>query len=447
MMIVFDPAREPRTSASVWVAVTWLFILGSRNPSQWFEPEVQISAQALQEGNSFDRLVFATLIVLAIGILVSRRFNWVKVGTQNLALTALLSFALLSATWSDFPLITLKHWLRELGNYLVVLVLLSDSRPVEAIGTALRRLNYVLVPLSILLVKYFIQYSRRYAPWTGITEFVGASTSKNMLGALCLVSGLFFCWDTLMRWPDRSKRRTKRILLVNAAFLMMTLWLLRLAQSTTSTICLVLGCLVMLAAKSRPFQRHPGFLKGLIPAAFIFYLIVSFGLGLNGSLARAVGKDPTLTDRTKVWAFLLNMHTNPIIGTGYESFWLGPRLDQFWANAGLGHLNEAHNGYLEVYLELGMVGVFLLIGFLIVTYRKIWKRPERGSSVTLFAATLWFVLVFYNMSEAAFEGGLLYTVFLVGAISVPARARSRVGSIAASSQSHAKIQPLTLSAK
>ena len=53
---------------------------------------------------------------------------------------------------------------------------------------------------------------------------------------------------------------------------------------------------------------------------------------MNGDLAGAVGKDPTLTDRTKIWAILLDMHTNPLLGTGYESFWLGPRLQRFWQN-------------------------------------------------------------------------------------------------------------------
>ncbi len=48
------------------------------------------------------------------------------------------------------------------------------------------------------------------------------------------------------------------------------------------------------------------------------------------------------------------MKTNPLLGTGYESFWLGPRLQWFWQHAGLGHINEAHNGYLEVYLNLGI---------------------------------------------------------------------------------------------
>ena len=43
-------------------------------------------------------------------------------------------------------------------------------------------------------------------------------------------------------------------------------------------------------------------------------------------------------------------------------------------HAGVGHLNEAHNGYLEVYLNLGIIGVILIIGFLIAGYRNICKQ-------------------------------------------------------------------------
>ena len=73
---------------------------------------------------------------------------------------------------------------------------------------------------------------------------------------------------------------------------------------------------------------------------------------MNGAFAASVGRDPTLTDRTKIWSLVLSMHTNPLIGTGYESFWLGPRLLKVW-QGGLGGINEAHNGYLEFSSILG----------------------------------------------------------------------------------------------
>ena len=70
---------------------------------------------------------------------------------------------------------------------------------------------------------------------------------------------------------------------------------------------------------------------------------------------------------------LLEVHINPILGTGFESFWLGERLDQL---EGIFFFvpNEAHNGYLEVYLNLGLLGLFIIIGVLIAAYWKI--RPE-----------------------------------------------------------------------
>ncbi len=430
-LLRFDPARAPKTSLALWVPVMWMFIVGSRNPSQWFSGQVGLVAQALEEGNPLDRTISSALILLAISILVSRSFKWDSFFSRNLALMAFISFALLSVSWSDFPFVAFKRWFRDLGSYFVILVVLSDPRPVEAVRTLLRRFSYLLVPLSILLIKYYPQIGKQYDIWTGADMYVGATTSKNMLGIVCLISGLFFFWDTVTSWPERKLRRTRRIMLVNFALTAMTVWLMNLAHSTTSNVCLLLGCLVIAAAHSKIFRRRPALLKVLIPASFCLYLILDFGLGLNGAMAGAVGKDPTLTDRTKIWAILLRMHTNPLIGTGYQSFWLGPRLEWFWQNSGLGHINEAHNGYLDVYLNLGLMGVFLLLGFLVASYQTICGKLDSTSSIAILGLAAWMALVFYNMSEAAFQGGLLYMVFLMGAIALPEHSRNQVHSVAA----------------
>jgi O-antigen ligase len=427
-LLCFDPAKDSKSSLASWVPVISMFIAASRNPSQWLSGEVSMSAAAFQEGNPLDRSISFALILLAIAILMSRSFNWGNFFGRNLALMAFLFFALLSVLWSDFPFVAFKRWFRDLGNYLMVLVVLSDPRPLEAVRAVLRRLSYLLVPLSILLIKYYSELGRHYSIWTGAIEYVGAATSKNMLGLVCMVSGLFFFWDTMARWTERRRRRTKRIILVNVALIVMTLWLMHLAQSTTSDVCLFLGCMVIVATHCKVFRRNPAVLKVLIPASFCLYLILDFGLDLNGSMAAAVGKDPTLTDRTKIWAFVLGMHTNPLLGTGYQSFWLGPRLDFFWQFSGLGHLNEAHNGYLEVYLELGLIGVFLLIAFLVAGYRTICRRLAPSSSLAVLGLAAWMALVFYNMSEAGFEGGLLWMMLLLGAIALPERVGNRVQS-------------------
>jgi len=250
-----------------------------------------------------------------------------------------------------------------------------------------------------------------------------------MLGVVCLVGGIFFFWDTVTRWANRKERRTRRIITLNFAFIGMTLWLLRQASSATSSVCLLIGCTVIAAAHSKLFRRHPGLLKVLIPGLICLYLFLVFGFGAMGQMASAVGRDPTLTDRTKIWSVLLSFHTNPIIGTGYESFWLGPRLKIIWQSVGL--INEAHNGYLDIYLNLGSIGLALLAGFLIASYRRICKILNPSSKIASLSLAIWTVLLFYNVTEAAFKGGLLWMALLPGVIVLPGLTKAHVPDVPA----------------
>jgi O-antigen ligase len=430
-LFCFDPAKDRGTSPALWVPLIWMFFLGTRLPSQWLGGPMGTVEQALEDGDPLNRSISFGLILLAIGILASRSFKWGSFFARNAALSAFLLFALVSVLWSDYSFVAFKRWFRDLGNYAVILVALSDPRPLEAVRTLLRRLCYLIIPLSVLIIKYYLNIGRVYETWTGNAQIVGPTTSKNMLGVACLISGLFFFWDTMARWSDRKQQRTRRILLVNIAFIGMTLWVMNMAKSTTSNVCLVLGCLVIAAAHSKLFQRHPNFLKVLVPASFCLYLILSLGLGMSGSMAAAVGKDATLTDRTKIWATLFRMDTDPLLGAGYESFWMGPRLHSFWRTSGLQGINEAHNGYLEVYINLGLIGLVLFSIFLISSYLSIWRSLKPFSGLASLALALWTIMLFYSVSEAGFRSGLMWVTFLLGAIAVPGRALARVPTLSA----------------
>jgi exopolysaccharide production protein ExoQ len=420
----FDPAKDPDASLALWVPLFWMFIIGSRLPSQWLGFTGGIAAQTLEEGNPLDRSVFFLLIVLAAFILTMRAFNWGAFLSHNFCLFVFLSFALISVVWSDYPLIAFKRWFRDLGNYFVILVVLSDPSPLEAVRTLLRRFCYLLIPLSIMLVKYYPGMSIQYGQWSGVAEISGAATSKNMLGAICLVSGIFFFWDTITRWSDRKEQRTKWIIRLNVAFLLMTLRLLSLSRSATSQVCLVIGCIVIVAFQSNWGNRHPLLLKTLIPASFCLYIILAFGFDLSGQFANQVGRDATLTDRTVIWKAVLNEHTNPLIGTGYESFWLGARLERIWQAAG--YINEAHNGYLDIYLNLGGIGVLLLGALLIACYRTICKTSASTFRLAPFNLAMFTVILFYNITEAGFKGGVLWLILLLAGIAIPERAKAPV---------------------
>jgi exopolysaccharide production protein ExoQ len=421
-LLLFDPAKDSRVSSALWVPVIWMFIVATRNPAQWLNGgQLKIVAGSMEEGSPLDRAVFLVLIIIAIGILVSRTFRWDDFVTQNTTLAMFILFALVSVFWSDFPLVAIKRWSRDLGNYLMVLVVVSDRYQLEAVRTVFRRLFYLFIPLSIILIKYYPQIGVTYWEWTGETLYGGLATSKNVLGAVSMVGALFFFWDVQTRWVDRKVPRTKKIIAVNLAFLGMALWLVYRANSATSRACLAIGCLVIMALYSKWGKRHITLVKTLVLASFPVYVVLAFGLDLSGEFARSLGRNPTLTDRTQLWKILLNMHTNPLIGSGYDSFWLGERFLHVWRTFGEA-INEAHNGYLEVYLNLGLIGLLILVAFLIASYRGICKRlAASGPSFAPLAMALWTVMLFYNMTEAAFRFHWMWITFLFAAIYVPER--------------------------
>jgi O-antigen ligase len=137
---------------------------------------------------------------------------------------------------------------------------------------------------------------------------------------------------------------------------------------------------------------------------------------MNGRIAEAVGRNATLTSRTVIWPLLLGMHTNPWIGVGYDSFWEGSRLPFIWSKVGA--IGEAHNGFLEVYLNIGLIGLFLLLAFFVSTYRKSLRDLTDRNGLAPFIAALWTMVPFYNVTEAAFRMHLMWVTFLFAAIPV-----------------------------
>lgn len=120
------------------------------------------------------------------------------------------------------------------------------------------------------------------------------------------------------------------------------------------------------------------------------------------SVLVTIGRDPTLTGRTDIWNTVLGMAGNPVLGTGFESFWLGPRLQSIWSSYWW-HPNEAHNGYIEIFINLGWIGVGLVATIMLAGYRNVVlafrENPEEGK-----IRLAYFVVgIVYNLTESAFR--------------------------------------------
>jgi len=199
-------------------------------------------------------------------------------------------------------------------------------------------------------------------------------------------------------------------LLAYGTIIAMIIWLLSQCNSMTSITGLISAGGVMWLA-SRP-SRKPAFVHLLVLSVLGIALTALF-FDPGGGMVAALGKDPTLTGRTEIWGLVLGLHTNPWVGTGFESFWLGPRLEKMWTALPNFPINEAHNGYLEVYLNLGWAGICFIALLLVTGYKRIIfgirRNPEKAS---LFLGFLLCTL-FYSFTEAGFRMMTVAWVFLL----------------------------------
>src|SRR5262245_55372423 len=207
LVVLLRWSKEPDESPALWLPVIWLFVLASKLPSLWLGVNYSTSAVAAsEEGNSLDRAVYLAILALALLILARRRINWSELFARNSALVLFVLFTLVSVAWSDYLYVSFKRWVRDVDAYAVALIVLSEPSPLAAISAVIRRLSYILLTLSLLLIAYYPSMGILYDQWTGRPMYVGATTGKNSLGLICVIAILFFFWDTLRRWPERRSR-------------------------------------------------------------------------------------------------------------------------------------------------------------------------------------------------------------------------------------------------
>jgi O-antigen ligase len=113
-----------------------------------------------------------------------------------------------------------------------------------------------------------------------------------------------------------------------------------------------------------------------------------------------LNRDATLTGRTDIWDAVLGLRTDPLIGTGFASVWLTP------AGRALAQVLEvphAHNGYLETYLNSGLIGLILLLAVIILAGRRTLVQVAAGTAIGRFYAALLLSGLVYNYTEVTFN--------------------------------------------
>lgn len=407
-------------SRAIWIPLIWIGISGSRFVSGWLTLGSPVtSADAYLEGSPVDRAIFLILILSGVVILVRRRLNWGELFTQNAWIWLFFIFGAISFFWSDYPFVSLKRWIKALGNVIMVLVILTEARPYEAIGVIFRRFAFLLLPLSVLFIKYYPHLGRAYH--MGLPTVTGVCNQKNELGQSCLLSGIYFCWDVLLN--RREEIESGRLLHYSIYLILLSMiaWLLYMTDSATSLACMVVAICLLLVGRLPVVAREPCRILTLCIACVVLFGIMEFFFDVKDTVITMLGRSPDLTTRVPMWEELLAWVKNPIVGYGWEGFWLGVRreiLIKKWS------VWNAHNGYLETYLNLGLVGLFFLVGWILSGLRKVSRYLVSDYPAAMLRLCFIAVVVLYNWTEVAFQGvNNMWLVFILATIAVPGNTR------------------------
>ncbi len=309
------------------------------------------------------------------------------------AIPLLVAMALVSTLWSIAPAITLRRAIELAGTTILAYWLVTRFSPGEllrllAIACAIEILGSLVLGAAV--------------PGLGRTSggiydgtWRGIFDDKNGLGQTMALAAF-----TLP--AAAMARRAGALRLLSWALVGVAAGLIVLAQSISSLVVLTIMCVLYAVLRARRLSSFDVAMLSLIfyVAAVIFVALIA-AMGVP-ALLQMVGRDPTLTGREGVWDLALDAITaKPILGYGYGAFWVEDvgwarfiASEEGWSAA------HAHNGLLELALDVGLVGVAVfLAAYVTSVWRAIGRFRQRNDGGATWLLLFLIYLFCVNVTE------------------------------------------------
>lgn len=383
-----------------------MMLIAGKGLDGWFG----VRSQSVAAGSVLEQLVFSGFLIVGFTILVKRRFAWYHAMKQNAWVTIILCYMLISIVWSDVPFISVKRWIKELVAVIMGFVILSEADPRKALESVLRRFVYILIPLSLLLIIYFPDYGILGDPKSDLYMWTGVATHKNHLGRICFVSVLVLSWSLMRRREGYDVSLPRSQAYIDIFVLGIALFLMKgpsgvqvtKAISATSIVALVGGMAVFVGLLlTKRLERNIGLntLRTVVVGCIVLgtVSVLVGGLVVGESVTAVVGREESLTGRDVMWAkFLRHAMMEPIVGHGIGGFWTDAIVNRYY-------YYSAHNGYLDIILNYGFLGLLLFSSFLLSACRRAHEEMLYDNGW----GSLWFSLLLmalmYNVAESSLE--------------------------------------------
>lgn len=142
----------------------------------------------------------------------------------------------------------------------------------------------------------------------------------------------------------------------------------------------------------------------------------------------ATGRDMTLTDRTLLWADVINnAKKHPLLGVGYGAFWVGTigydlyPLPNWSAKTPWWRPEQGHNGYIDAYIDLGAIGLGLLLLIIVIGFADAYSSLQNDFDYGALRMGLLLGIIIDNLTETSLLKGThaFWFLFLLLALRIP----------------------------
>jgi len=361
------------------------------------------------------QIAWSSVYLIMFALLLMHCAGFVRVFFRRYAIVLLMALVLTSAMWSAVPGTTFRRGISVICTSFFGVYLALRYSPRDQLRLLTRVCTLAVVGSFIFGVLHVGQsVDQLQGVWIGIFA------QKNALGRMMVFSALVFLLES--KASDGNKRWAQVGLF--SAFV-----LIYLSKSSTSFVAFfVLMAFYLLSDNLRGSVRRV--------VLTVFSAFCAIGLGVFwmfhhlGAVTEGLHRDVTLTGRLYIWVLGTVMALQkPWFGYGYSAFWLGPEGPSGkiwkalnWAAPG------AHNGLLELWLDLGLVGVGLfVVGFLAYARRAVVIFRSTKTAELIWPFMFFAFLVMVNLTESSLLGGngLFWVLYVAAAVSVSETFRQR----------------------
>jgi len=365
----------------------------------------------LNQTDPVSQAVFLLVYAITACLVMVWRKRFTSVVTRDTLLWLLIGIALLSVLWSAAPEVTLRRGIALIGTTLLgvyVAMRYGQREQLQLLAWALGIGALLSLLFTLAVPAYGIMEEPQAQGWRGVY------THKNALGRNMALGALIFMILAL------SERRYRW---VSWAGFGLSIILLLLSNSITGLVIflVLLPLLPLFRATRWPYTLAVPF---LIAAVLLLGSLALWGVAHEGTVLGFFNRDVTLTGRTVVWPAVFDMiWERPWLGYGYQAFWLG------WDGPSSYVLIvtdfdplSAHSGYLDLWLNLGLLGVVVFaFGFLRAAIRAIYRVRSTKIDEGLWPSAYLTYMLLYNITESAIlaRNSISWVLYVIVVLSMP----------------------------